>query len=106
MRNPWGTDTFNGPWSDSDSRWTAAYKAQVPYSNSNDGFFFIEASDFVNGFSYFQVNFFSDNWNVNYYERKNDDGSWKTYTFTLARAQTVFIGGDFYNPRMYASGCR
>lgn len=27
IRNPWGTDSYTGPWCDSDSRWTAAYKA-------------------------------------------------------------------------------
>ncbi len=43
---------------------------------------------------------------MNYYERLNDDGQWKSYTFTLANNQDVFIGADFYNPRMYASGCR
>ena len=60
----------------------------------------------MTAFSYFQVNYFRDSWNTNYYERLNDDGSWRTYTFTLSRAQDVFIGADFYNPRMYAEGCR
>ena len=72
----------------------------------NDGYFFIEASDFINAFYYFQVNYFSDSWNINYYEKKNDNGNWNSYTFTLARAQNIYIGGDFYNPRMYAAGCR
>jgi len=31
-----------------------------------------------------------------------DDGNWKAYKFTLRRAQDIFIGADFYNPRMYA----
>ncbi len=52
------------------------------------------------------MNYFRDTWNVNYYERLNDDGSWKSYTFTLASNQDVFLGADFYNPRMYAPGCR
>lgn len=41
IRNPWGSDSYTGPWSDADTRWTAAYKAQVPFINSNDGYFFI-----------------------------------------------------------------
>ena len=27
VRNPWGTDVYNGPWSDGSSLWTSAYKA-------------------------------------------------------------------------------
>lgn len=107
VRNPWGTDSYSGPWGDNDSRWTTAYKSQVPFSqNTNDGYFFIEISDFVNAFNYFQVNYIHDDWSQNYYERKSDDGKWKSYTFTLSRSQDIFIGMDFYNPRMYASGCR
>ena len=25
IRNPWGIDSYTGPWCDGDSRWTAAY---------------------------------------------------------------------------------
>ena len=34
IRNPWGVDKYTGPWCDGDSRWTAAYQAQVPYNNN------------------------------------------------------------------------
>jgi len=27
IRNPWGSDSYTGPWSDNDSRWTAAYRS-------------------------------------------------------------------------------
>lgn len=107
VRNPWGTDNYNGAWNDNDSRWTSAYRAQVPWSqNTNDGYFYIEVGDFMSAFNYFQVNYINNDWYQSYYERKNDDGQWKTYTFTLKRSQDVFIGMDFYNPRMYAQGCR
>jgi hypothetical protein len=54
VRNPWGTDVYNGPWSDSSSLWTTAFKAQVPYaSNTADGAFFIADSDFVVSFYYY-----------------------------------------------------
>lgn len=26
MRNPWSSEKYNGPWSDSDSRWTDAWR--------------------------------------------------------------------------------
>jgi hypothetical protein len=48
VRNPWGQDIYDGPWCDTSSLWTTAYKAQVPYvDNTNDGAFFIRDSDFV-----------------------------------------------------------
>lgn len=107
IRNPWGVDRYTGPWCDGDSRWTAAYQAQVPYNNNqNDGYFFMNVNDFVNAFSYFQINYINDGWNTNYYRRTSDDGTTKSYTFTLARQQNVYVAMDFYNPRMYAAGCR
>lgn len=27
IRNPWSQDSYTGPWSDSDSRWTSLYKS-------------------------------------------------------------------------------
>lgn len=27
IRNPWGSDSYGGPWNDGDTRWTAAYKS-------------------------------------------------------------------------------
>lgn len=63
VRNPWSTDNFNGPWADSSSLWTAAFKAQVPYaSNAYDGAFFIADTDFVLGFSYIEIGLAHDDW--------------------------------------------
>lgn len=47
IRNPWGSDSYTGPWNDDDSRWTSFYKAQVPYVDSNDGYFFISDTDLI-----------------------------------------------------------
>jgi len=66
----------------------------------------MDVKDWVNSFFYFSVNYFRDDWKVNTYERINDDGNWKTYSFDLRRTQEVYIGADFYASRMYASGCR
>jgi len=49
VRDPHGTDAkYTGPWNDNDTRWTAAFKAQVPYvQNINDGIFFMDERDVV-----------------------------------------------------------
>ena len=106
VRNPWGADYFSGPWNDNDSRWTTFYKSQVPYSNANDGYFFMDILDLVNSYYYFTINYHRDAWKTSYYERTSDDGSQRAYTFTLRQSSEVYIGADFYDPRMYASGCR
>jgi hypothetical protein len=53
VRNPWNMDYYSGPWCDGDSRWTAAYEAQVPYANNwYDGYFFMDANSFQEAFYY------------------------------------------------------
>ncbi|CDW77757.1 calpain family cysteine protease containing protein [Stylonychia lemnae] len=106
IRNPWGSDSYTGPWSDSDSRWTTYYKSQLPYANDNDGYFYISDDDFVKAFFYFTVNYFKKGWKTSFYERLDDDGSQQSYTFTTTVAQEIYIGADFYDARMYATGCR
>ena len=59
IRNPWGIDAYNGPWSDNDSRWTSYYKSQVPYVNANDGYFFMDYSTFLSAYLYFTINFYT-----------------------------------------------
>lgn len=85
MKNPWGVDSYSGPWNDNDSRWTSSYKSQVPYVNSDDGFFFMDVTDFTSVYYYFTINYLRDNFRSNYYEKTNDDGNMKAYTFTLKR---------------------
>lgn len=106
IRNPWGVDAgYTGAWNDADTtRWTAAAKAQVPYVNDqNDGRFFIEASDFVKSFDSFVISYLRQGWVNNIVDVTNDSaGAQRTWTFTLDKAQEVFVGMEFYNSRMYA----
>jgi len=41
VRNPWSTGEWDGDWSDSSSKWTAALRNEAGYVNSNDGQFFM-----------------------------------------------------------------
>lgn len=50
MRNPWGTENYSGPWSDSSSLWTPEWKKQVDLKVNNDGIFWMD------------FNFFYTNW--------------------------------------------
>lgn len=47
VRNPWSTEKYRGPWSDSSSLWTADFKRQVGgVTKKNDGIFFLPLSLF------------------------------------------------------------
>jgi hypothetical protein len=59
IRSPTGTDDkFNGTWNDSSTKWTPFkeyntwynYSTEVPYKNANDGFFFINTTEFLKNF--------------------------------------------------------
>jgi len=108
VRNPWGTDQFNGPWADGSSLWTDAFKAQIPtyVSNTKDGGFFIEDVNFVKAFYYYQIGFVHSTWNHSYYSKTSDTGAVGAYTFTLPSAQEVYIMGDLYDFRMYPTNCK
>ena len=110
LRNPWGVDAgYNGAWNDGDTtRWTAEAKAQVPYVNDlNDGSFFMEAADFVKSFSTFVISYYRPGWANTIVDVTNDVAApQRTWSFTLDRAQEVFVGMEFYNARMYAKGCK
>lgn len=86
VRNPWGYDVYTSQWADKGSAWTSAYKAQVPYSeNTNDGIFFIEDTDFVNAFYYYQIGYVHDNYAHSYYSKTNDNGALAAYNFKTTK---------------------
>lgn len=56
IRDPFGKlYGYNGTWSNGSPAWTDDFKAQVPYSDANDGKFFIEDSEFVQYYRDFTV---------------------------------------------------
>lgn len=66
--NPWGYDTYNGPWRSDDPRWTRQYRAIAGYDyQQNDGVFFMPIEEFRNTFESVIVsldtrNMFNDKW--------------------------------------------
>lgn len=66
MRNPWAKESFTGEWRDSSSKWTAEYRAQVPYSRQNEGKFFISIQDFRKAFPLATITYVNDDYNYSY----------------------------------------
>ena len=83
------------------------YRTQVPYLNADDGLFFMDIDSFKQGFLYFLISYYRDDWISSYYDRTNDDGSLARYTFTTTLPiQDLHVAADTYNPRMYPNGCK
>lgn len=47
VRNPWSSERYNGPWSDSSSKWTEKFKKEAGWKKSNDGAFFLPFDTYV-----------------------------------------------------------
>ena len=50
IRNPWGSEWYEGPWSDSGNKWTEKYKEEAGYVDSDDGLWFISDSEYLTSF--------------------------------------------------------
>jgi hypothetical protein len=60
MRNPWGSETYSGPWNDRDSRWTDSFKQQANLVVGDDGTFYMPHENFDTAFTSYTVLYYSD----------------------------------------------
>lgn len=60
MRNPWGSEAYNGAWRDDDPAWTAEWKKQVGLAVANDGAFWMPYENFINKFTRTSVALYRD----------------------------------------------
>ena len=51
VQNPHGHGEYNGPWSDSDPRWTPALLERLGHTLQDDGCFWMAYDDFTNAFT-------------------------------------------------------
>jgi hypothetical protein len=108
MSNPAGTDLILKAWFDGDSlNWTPSIIAQVPFYSNNikDGLFYVSIYDFDAYFTLVEVAYYYDNFVHNYLEVVNDDGTSKAFSINRTVSGKAYIGVEYYNPRMYPSGC-
>ena len=67
MRNPWGSEGYNGPWSDKDhARWTDQLKAEVGHTHADDGIFLLPVDIFYKAFKYYKVAMYEEQWENNW----------------------------------------
>jgi hypothetical protein len=107
LRNPWGSEMYNGPWSDkeSPSKWTADAKEKLSHTTANDGTFFMRFSDYKNTFYRTDANLYDETWKSNKlstsWDRNSSTLRNKVYTIVNPTAQRVVIGMSAPNPRMF-----
>jgi hypothetical protein len=119
MRNPWGSESYTGPWKDGDSEWNSvsqAEKDRVGYKvDTNDGIFFMPMNVYVSDFEYLNhvpdldeanaVRFLMLDDTTEYDAAKGHvfvAGSAKhNFTLTSAVAQTVYLDLFVHNTRSY-----
>lgn len=46
LRNPWGSESYHGDWSDTSSKWTEQFRKEAGWPSRDDGIFFMNAKDF------------------------------------------------------------
>ncbi|KAI9206064.1 uncharacterized protein BJ171DRAFT_498567 [Polychytrium aggregatum] len=65
LRNPWGRQEWNGPWSDGSHLWTPEWMARLDHHFGDDGVFWMEYSDFLQEWSYIdRTRLFDSSWTV------------------------------------------
>ena len=55
VRNPWGAEDYNGPWSDNSNLWTPELRTQVQGASgdadiSNEGIFYMDITTYRTNF--------------------------------------------------------
>jgi len=55
VRNPWGKERYDGPFSDDDPQWTDAWKQEAGLVQENDGVFHIPLEGFRTAFGDYTI---------------------------------------------------
>jgi len=80
-RNPWGTEKYNGPYSDKSELWDEESKKEVGFEDNNEGIFYTDIETYIKCFSETWVSYNVENWSSAKF-LKLDDHSLKPKTAT------------------------
>lgn len=121
VRNPWGYESYVGPYSDTSPEMTDELAQALGHSKTgSDGFFFMSVQEAYNSFSYLISNMNSSGKTISNFLVKADDAdayghdwnlNWcqgcRRHNFWIRSAhdQTVRISGHTWPRRSYAANC-
>ena len=72
VRNPWGTETYNGPWNDSDERWTPELREEIGVAADNDGIWHAPLEDYHKMMELTSINKNTTGWKYDYFLKLGD----------------------------------
>ena len=106
IRDPWGTEQYDGPWNDKDENWSTQLRIQTGAVNRNDGIFWVPVETFIKTFNYFTIMYYRDNYKESRLQMNETAGKHTTYAqFKNPVAQDVIVQLEFQNDRTIPSGC-
>ena len=105
IRDPWGTEKYNGPWFDKDENWSQQLRLQTGSVDKNDGVFWVPVDIFEKVFSSFDVTYYR-NWKESRVQLKAPSGKKQHFLqFENPVKQNVIVQVEFENERNHPSGC-
>ena len=121
IRNPWGSETYKGPYSDSDSdstTWDTSLKQAVAFENKNDGTFFMDETTYFTEFVETVISTDTTDLTHSYFLIQNDKSTTKcdymynsdncaahTFTVKSVEAQKLYISVNTWDSRTYPTSC-
>lgn len=113
MRNPWGSEWYEGSWSDNWTGWDDHVKGQVRnIGQEDDGLFYMDLDSYLKSFAITVVNEDTSNWHFSYFLMEGDpvepdsDGLTKhsfTVTNTHDTNQNIWVGSHVWPLRAYTT---
>ena len=120
MRNPWGRETYTGPWRDDDaSNWDPELQTLVDYEDRNEGIFWIDYLTYHSEFMSTSVHYDTTEMKQSYFLGTDDylnfsfaKGPYshflaKRHEFTLTSPvdQKVYISAHTWSLKTYPKDC-
>lgn len=103
LRNPWNSEMYTGPWSDTSKLWTAALKKEVNFTGGNDGIFFITWDIYTKYYWGSSVALYQPYKGYQEISVKQSMRS-KSWKVTNPIKQEMYIMGDAYAERNFPRG--
>ena len=122
VRNPWGSNRFNGPWSVQSPLWTDAARQETGYAGEadhNKGIFWMTIEDYHANFADTVINYDPEGMHMDYFLSLDEDGTGGypspgmpegTFTADLEITsevdQTIWITAHTWNNRPLGQSCK